>query len=311
MTATTTLRLSNPEDLIAAAPALLGFHPVNSVVMIAAGAPSFQARVDLPGQDQDEIGEIVDLLAQPVERHGIQTVCLLYFTEERADALPMHAALVERFSQIGVRVPEGLHVTATHYESLVAPESIPRTYDVSNHPLLAEAVFEGRMIKSDRESLNAEVQRDADAVVSVERALQGVALEDSAAEAAWAKQAIKRLIKAGQAPKDTTTARLALGLANSDVRDAHWVNHTGHDARAHADAWSILLRRCPDDLLPGVASVVAMLRFRSGDGARAWTALDASPESYQHSLGSLVAEMLSNGVSPAEIDQCWTEAQRA
>jgi len=306
------LRLTCPEDLIAAAPSLLGFHPHDSVVLIAAGRPSFQARVDVPGlDDPDEVvDEVVALLETPVARHGIAAVVLLYFCTDHARALRVHEPLVRVLEEGGVRVPEALHVTPTDYASLIEPGPPRRhPYEVGGHPLLAEAVFEGRQIQPDRAALAAEVAGDRDAARAVGAALARTRFAPALAEAAWAAAAVASLVEAGEAPDDVTAARLVGGLAIPEVRDAHWVDHSGSVAAAHARVWAGLLRRCPDRTLPAVASLTAMLRFRSGDGARAWCALDRAPDAAGHSLGSLVTALLTHGISPAEVDQCWAGRQ--
>ena len=302
------LRLTCPEDLIAAAPSLLGFHPHDSVVLIAAGRPSFQARVDLPGPgDPDEdVEEVVALLETPVARHGIAAVVLLYFCADHARALRVHEPLLQALQEGGVRVPEALHVTATQWTSLIEPGP-PRwhPYDVGGHPLLAEAVFEGRQIQPDRAALAAEVSGDRAAARGVGAALARTRFAPASVEAAWAATAIEGLVDGDATPDDATAARLIGGLALPEVRDVHWVGHSGPDAAAHARVWAGLLRICPDRCLPAVASLTAMLRFRSGDGARAWCALDRAPDAAGHSLGSLVTELLTQGISPAEVDACW------
>jgi hypothetical protein len=311
------LRLTCPEDLIAAAPALLGFHPHDSVVLIAAGQPSFQARVDLPHPEvgeaghADEVDEVVSLLLAPVERHRIAAVVLLYFCADQVRAVSVHDPLLRALELAGVRVPEALHVTGTHYASLVEPGP-PRChpYDVSSHPLLAEAVFEGRQIQPDRAALAAEVSRDGPGARAVGLASVRTSFAPSLAEAVWAAGTVERLVAAGEVPDDATAARLIGGLVLPEVRDAHWVERGGATAAEHARLWAGLLRRCPDRSLAAVASVTAMLRFRSGDGARAWCALDRAPDAAGHSLGSLVIELLTHGISPAEVDQCWSQTRR-
>ena len=59
-----------------------------------------------------------------------------------------------------------------------------------------------------------------------------------------------------------------------------------------------------------VASITGMLRFRSGDGARAWCALDRAADSASHPLGSIVTALLTQGVSPEEVDRCWSQDRR-
>jgi hypothetical protein len=315
------LRLTCPEDLIAAAPSLLGFHPHDSVVLIAAGQPSFQARVDLPplepgepdhpDQPDDDVSEVVSLLLGPVERHAIGAVVLLYFCADHARAVRVHEPLLAALSSSDVEVPEALHVTATRYASLVAPRPLRwHAYDVSGHPLLAEAVFEGRQILPDRGALAAEVSRDSTAARSVGLASVRTALAPALAEAVWATGVVQGLVSSGELPDDATAARLIGGLALPEVRDAHWVDRSGAAAAAHARVWAGLLRRCPDRSLAAVASLTAMLRFRSGDGARAWCALDRAPDAAGHSLGSLVIELLTHGISPAEVDRSWATDRR-
>jgi hypothetical protein len=311
------LRLTCPEDLIAAAPSLLGFHPHDSVVLIAAGRPSFQARVDLPplspagpGDPDDDVDEVVALLQTPVARHGIAAVVLLYFCADHARALRVHQPLLRVLQEGGVRVPEALHVTPTQYASLLDPGPPHwHPYDVGGHPLLAEAVFEGRQIQPDRAALAAEVCGDREAARAIGVALARTRFAPALAEAAWAAATVAALVEEDTEPDEATAARLIGALAIPEVRDAHWVDHSGPAAAAHARVWTGLLRRCPDRSLPAVASLTAMLRFRSGDGARAWCALDRAPDAAGHSLGSLVTELLIRGISPAEVDECWAGHQ--
>lgn len=307
------LRLTCPEDLIAAVPSLLGFHPHDSVVLVAAGRPSFQARVDLPGSDhpEKEVVEVVSLLEAPVLRHGIAAAVLVYFCADVARVLRVHNPLLDALEDDGVHVPEALVVTRTAYASLLRPGPLRwQPYDVGGHPLLAEAVLEGRPIHRDRAALAAEVSGDPRAAADVGAALSTTRLCSPAAEAAWATATVERLVAADAVADDVTAARLAEGLALGEVRDAHWTGHTGEGAAAHAQVWADLLVRCPDRHLAAVASVTAMLRFRSGDGARAWCALDRAPDAAGHSLGSLVTDLLTHGISPAEVDECWSHSRR-
>jgi len=310
MNATKSLRLTCPEDLIAAAPSLLGFYPQNSVVLITAGSPSFQARVDLPEIDDpdDHVEQVTHLLVTPVMRHGIQAVVLLYYCNDKERAARQNASLYAALQAEGVRVPEVLFVTGTHYWSFLAPDMEPQPYDVSGHELLAETVYTGRTIEADRSALDEEVAQDSAAAAQIEATLSEVRLESGANEAVWASRTLAALVEADGTPDDRTTARLILGLARGEVRDVHWVEHSGPDAAAHARVWAGVLRRTPTNHQPAVGSVVAMLRFRSGDGARAWCALDVHEGTHQHSLGTLVHDLLASGASPSEVDQCWSTA---
>ena len=68
---TTTLTARGPEDLLAAVPVVLGFHPQESLVMLTFGAlRSFHARLDLPSAPDDE--EMAEVRAEALAHHDPQ-----------------------------------------------------------------------------------------------------------------------------------------------------------------------------------------------------------------------------------------------
>ena len=77
--------LTSAHDLITAVPFLIGFHPTNSLVLIAVkdGAIGLAMRIDLPSHiDSDEI----DLLAHHFIRDQAQAALLVaYMPQERSD----------------------------------------------------------------------------------------------------------------------------------------------------------------------------------------------------------------------------------
>jgi hypothetical protein len=239
------LCLSCPEDLIAAAPSLLGFHPHDSVVLLAAGRPSFPARVDLPPSDPPRpdrtdagVDDVVALLTGPVARHGVAAVVLLYFCADHARALRVHQPLLRALQEGGVRVPEALHVTPTHYASLIAPGP-PRwqPYDVGGHPLLAEAVFEGRQIQPDRAALAAEVSGDREAARAIGAALARARFAPARAEAAWAARTVADLVEDDVEPDELAPSHVEeiLGNAARAARD-HLLDVRLLDDRVDVDA---------------------------------------------------------------------------
>jgi len=75
-----TIRISKPADAIAVAPYLLGFHPSQSLVLIAIGekdrALESVLRVDLP-QNPEEARDQASWLTGILSRDGIKRVLLL------------------------------------------------------------------------------------------------------------------------------------------------------------------------------------------------------------------------------------------
>ena len=83
------------------------------------------------------------------------------------------------------------------------------------------------------------------------------------------------------------------------MRDAAWGGVRRADARTHVELWSGLVRRCPRDLVPHAAAVLAFVAWLAGDGALAWCGVDRAREvEPDHSLARLVADLLEGVVSP-------------
>lgn len=99
-------------------------------------------------------------------------------------------------------------------------------------------------------------------------------------------------------------ARLLLSVSDPSVRDAAWAGMSRATARRHVELWSDLVRRCPDDLVPHAAGVLAFAAWLAGDGALAWCAVDRGQAiDPDHSLLGLVADLLEGAVPPVAWEQ--------
>jgi hypothetical protein len=139
--------LRTPVDFLAAAPALLGFWPEESVVMMTFGAERpFHARVDLPPLDvQDDclLDELAEMLAEPAARHGACAVALLYYGADRIAVASVHARLEPALLREGVAVLLALAVDGGSFVDITElddpadlddPDLLRRPYDVEDHP---------------------------------------------------------------------------------------------------------------------------------------------------------------------------------
>lgn len=298
-TAPTTLTARTPEDLLAVVRVVLGFEPADSIVMLTLGARhSCHARVDLPHHSGD-LAEVADLLLRPAAGHGARSVVFVLFSDDDRRARRAAQVLRRRFERAGVTVLETLRVDDGRWHPLHGPPGRDSTgvpYDVSTHPFVAAAVLDGRVLHGSREALAATLDSRPDDVAAVERALP-----QPGASAPWVAQLVARHAEASTSPTDAEAARLLLAVADPQVRDAAWAGIPRAAARGHVELWSSLVRRCPDDLLPHAAGVLAFAAWLAGDGALAWCAVDrgraADPE---HSLLGLVADLLEGAVPPSE-----------
>ncbi len=299
MTDPTTLTARTPEDLLAVVRVVLGFEPADSIVMLTLGARhSCHARVDLPVDPRD-LAQVCDLLLRPAAGHGAAAVVFVLFSDDDRRCRRTAGALRRRFDGAGVRVVDALRVDDGRWHPLLGPPrgsgaGVP--YDVSAHPFVAAAVLAGRVLHGSREALAATLDRSADDVAAVEGALP-----QPEASGPWVARTVARHAEESTCPSDQEAARLLLGIADPQVRDAAWAGISRTQARRHVELWSGLVRRCPVDLLPHAAGVLGFAAWLAGDGALAWCAVDRGREvDPDHTLVSLVADLLEGAVPPSE-----------
>src|SRR6185436_2049578 len=114
------VRLSGPTDLIAIVPYLLGFHPTDSVVVLAVRGkrPVFTIRLDLPpagapaSELRDALEPVPDLLRQ---NRASGALIVAYGRAERAT--PMVAATRAALRPTAIEVIEALRVSDGRYWS--------------------------------------------------------------------------------------------------------------------------------------------------------------------------------------------------
>ncbi len=303
---TTTLTARLPEDLLAAVPVVLGFHPHESLVMLTFDAEStFHARLDLPPPEELEacLPEVVDALLGPARAHGVGRVAFVFYGADGAVAARLSAALRPAFAAAGIGVVDVLRAHGGRWRRVSGlpghREPEPRDYDGASHPFAAQAVFEGRVTHGSREALRATLAPVPEQQRRVARR-QRTRAGPGPAEAGWVCDLVARCAAAGVDPDEEEAARALLALTRVDVRDAALFAVTRENASDHLRVWSGLLRRAPEAQVPETAVVTAFCAWQSGHGALAWCALDrclaAEPD---HRLALCLAECLTRAVPPA------------
>jgi hypothetical protein len=306
---TTTLTAHGPEDLLAAVPVVLGFHPQESLVMLTFGAArSFHARLDLPPvSDTSAIQEVVELLLAPSLSHEVDQVAFVAYTADAGVAAALAAALVPAFVADGVGVIDVLRAHGGGWCSVPiragAQEAPLVPYDDRHHPFSAQAVFEGRVTHRSREALRATVAPDAG-----RRSRWGEAMtvlpDPGPEEIRRACRLVGGWVASGADPDDDEAVRVLRAVSRIDVRDAALYAVTRETARDHLRVWAALLRGAPDPAVPDTAAVTAFCAWLCGDGALAWCALDRCFEvDPDHRLGACLAECLVRAVPPT----AWAE----
>lgn len=328
-----TLSVRSPADLIAVVPFLLGFHPADSVVVVALHRKRvvFAARADLPGPgDRAETGAAADYIAEVVGRQRADAATVIGYgpADRVTPAMDAVGAAVDR---AGLRVLDLLRVTGDRYWSYTCedPHCCPADgvpFDPATSEVAAAAVFAGQVALPDRAALTGQVapvggtaresmrqatERAEDRLVAVLDAAPANDLLGGRALRAAGESAVRAAI---DPPTDATglsddeVAWLSLLLTHIPIRDYAWERTDGEDR--HLALWTDVLRRCDPDLAAAPASLLAFAAWRAGQGALAVIALERAFEAQpDYSMARLLDDVLRRGVTPAALG-AWPKAAR-
>lgn len=328
-----TLSVRSTADLLAAVPYLLGFHPADSVVVIAlrGNRVVFVARGDLPGAAGiPECGEGADHLAAVVARQGVETTTIIGYGEP-ARVTPIVDAVTSALGRVGLPVLDALRVTGDRYWSYVCDDerccpAEGTRFDSSTSQLAAAATFAGQVALPDRDALVRQIAPvDGPARVAMREATRraevrlGVLLDKAPAADLLGRRALRRAGRAavrgaldrhrhGGQLTDEELAWLSLLLVHLPIRDDAWLRTGGEDW--HLALWTDVLRRAEPDLVPAPASLLGFAAWRAGQGALASLAVERALEARpDYSFAQLLAEALQAGVGPSALDD-WPEPAR-
>ncbi|KAA1416307.1 DUF4192 domain-containing protein [Nocardioides humilatus] len=309
-----TLRARCADDLIAAAPLVLGFHPTHSVmIMTSDGDRPFHARTDLPGAPApvEDQRAVAAMLVDAARRNGVRSLAVLLYGGERATR-PTWQALRRACRQSRLQIVAALRVDDRRYFPLLgdrAAREIGIAYDISAHPFLAEAMFRGMVIQPDRASLATTLAPDAVAQAAVQAMLDDRPVPRMATpgersdQVAWLSGFVSTFVSGGQRPSDEDVARALWLVQDVRLRDHAWALVLRDNASRHQELWLDVVRRSPDRYLPAPAVLLAWAAYRAGNGAMAWLAIDrCQTVDPDHRLADLLARCLDGALPPDAFD---------
>ncbi|MEV4621769.1 DUF4192 domain-containing protein [Asanoa sp. NPDC049573] len=208
------ITLRSCADLIASVPYLLGFHPADSIVVIAIVGERvrFVARGDLPGAVAAD--HVAQKLVSLLQLHHADTVAIVGYGPSEA-VTPVAEALCTALRSADIQTLDVLRVDAGRYWSYVCsnptccpPEGKP--YDPATTCVDAAAVFAGCVALPDREAVAA-------SIAPVDGAAR-VAMTEATARA---DTRLTALVEGARSAADSGSPRLrtmTLGAAGAAVR---------------------------------------------------------------------------------------------
>lgn len=307
--------LTSPHDLLAAIPFLIGYHPQDSLVLVALKdeAVGMAMRVDMP---VGVSAEGYDLLASHFLRDGADGAFIVAYVGECAVdpenvLINTSAALV----RAGIDIKESLIVRNNRFRSMICsdftccpPEgsAIP---DLGSSRIAAEHVIAGHPMPFE----------------NVDGLVQSIAALPSSFESVWADEvqafwvssdseeiqelqrdgatAIIDLVgeyREGRGAEDRELAARVIGrLSDIQVRDFALGSHTDESADYYWAMWRDLLRIAPRGFVAPIACLFAAMAYERGEGALAHKGLDRGlGDDDQYSLAHLLRRVFTAGWPP-------------
>jgi len=315
-------RFARPGELIAALPAVLGFVPEKSLVLVSLeqGRMGAVMRADLTDDLIDNVGRFAELAATS----GADTVVVVIIDAEGAPCPVCDADYRQLCDALTVALGDhDIEVSAAHVVDRVemggswhcvdgcgAGGSVE---DPGASPLAAAAVLDGRRLYPRRADLQAVI---ASADPSRSAALRGlIEARGTARRAAWevdpdgcgrrdvqTAMAVAVRLREGQQPADSELAELACGLTDVAVRDTLYALAVGVDAGAAEALWAALARCLPDPWRVEALVLLAFSAYARGDGPLAGLSLEAALHSDpDHRMAVMLDTALQSGMRPEQI----------
>ncbi len=316
--------LNRPAALIAAVPAVLGFAPEKSLVLVGVDRGQMGAvmRVDLADCLAGELDHLVDVATAS---RADAVIAVIVDAEGAACRLcnDSYRELSEDLEEL--LADNGVVLLDTHVVDRIAAGGRwhcvdgcgkgGRVDDPSSSPLSVAAVVDGRRLYGSRAELQEVISVDLDrdpaaitrAVAELTEAGAAASAEDpDVARGRAIRQTISAMdrLAAGAALADADLAALAYALTDLIVRDALYGLAVG-EAAARAEAlWVVLARGLPGPWRAEALTMLAYSAYVRGDGPLAGVALEqALRVDPTHRMAGLLDHALQSGLRPERIRQ--------
>lgn len=333
------IRLNEPTDLIAAVPHLLGFHPENSLVLIAHRRPSdrddsgsvigFTTRTDLPAPAR--VDALTEHLATVIGRQEPCGVTLLLVSDREVcgDGRPPGAELIEAvraaFAGAGIPVADMLWARTTRkaapWRSYRARAGIGgnrgTVADPQSSRLAAASAMAGFVTYGTRDELVRMLDGAGSEVLARRASLLERACDEAmAGERPSASEGVAAVRAAIADPEgfsagldDASVVRLVAALTDHRVRDACLLQDGPAAEEAAGRLWLELTRATPEPERAEPACLLACSAFVRGDGALASAALEkAAAADPGHTLTDLVRTAVQAAIPPWTLRDCLLRA---
>ena len=307
--------LNRPGVLIAALPAVLGFVPEKSLVLVTVehGSLGCVMRVDLSDELVETLGGVAEVAAS-ARPDGVIAVVV---DEEGAPCRLCNDEYRELADTLATTLAgQGVELLAVHVVDRVAAGGRWHCVDgcgdggliedPSASPMAMAAVLDGRRLYKRRSELQDVIAvGDAAATAALAGLIAEVPEDRSDADARRdieAAIAAAARVAAGETLPAATLARLAGALTDLQVRDTLYALAVGETAAQAEALWAELSRRLPEPWRVEALVLLAFSAYVRGDGPLAGVSLEAALRcDGAHRMARMLDTALQAGMRPEQI----------
>lgn len=316
------LRLPRPGALIAALPAVLGFAPENSLVLVSLHDGDIDAviRVDL----SRELTEHSDQLAAMLADSHVQTTIAVIVDAANALGLSCIAECRDLCDDLAAALQRyEISLTASYVVDHIAAGAhwycgdgcgaYGLVEDPAASPLAVAAVLEGRRLYGRRADVQAFIDvadiSQADALAKIISEFQPQRWAQRCADLSErCRRDITAVLTAahnvchGGHLGDTELAELACAITDAVVRDMLYALAVGPESGPVEALWALLARSLPNPWRVEALTLLALTSYARGDGVLAGVTLGAALYiNSAHHMASMLHMALRSGIRPEHI----------
>ena len=316
--------VKTPHDLLAAVPFLIGYHPIDSLVLISVKADSLEMamRIDFPTNAPEGAFE---LLATHLKRDQAQGALIVaYEPINNLTGPEVLNSAAEAVTKLGIPIRELMLVRNGRWRSLLCndenccPTDGNAIEDFQNSRIAAEQVANGTALPfNDAKGLSHSIAPSAFAKdINWNAQVIGFRIDpddhDLNAKQRDGAESILLLadfyLQNGFCKDYDLIARVIGRLSDIQVRDFALGCHDDQSLNAYWSMWHDLLKIAPPKFVAPVAALFAAIAYENGEGALAHRALDrAIEDDPEYSIARLLRRVFSSGWPPSGFAQLRAE----
>ena len=315
--------LTSPHDLLAAVPFLVGYHPTNSIVVIALNGETIgmAMRIDYP--EEVDLDQIDSLASHLVREDADSALIIAYVPDSVFDSEYLLSPIRDAIAVRGIMLRESLEVRGDRWRSTICddegccpPEGNPMPSHEDSR-VAAEQVAQGRPLPYE----NVDELRSSIAFSGVDPALEtaldhveGIDYEgeDVIAHQREGALAVNALVQEfAEKGISTNTQLIALVLVrlhDLQVRDYAMGIVNDENMETLWSMWRWLMRIAPSGYVAPVATLFAVVSYEKGDGTMAQRALERTfDDDPKYGLARLLRRSFAAGWPPSSFAQMRAE----